>query len=344
MFRRTTMVLLLMVCATVGLTAGQGMSQEAIIIDHNCTELSKIPTEWIETAKAEFRLSYGHTSHGSQLVTGMNLIKNPPGSLYWWDHDGTLGGLSMWDYYPSGDLGNPDYYTWEVRTRAMLETPGNDRNCVLWSWCGQADTTPENMQIYLDLMSGLIADYQNVTFIYMTGHLNGTGEDGNLNQRNNQIRDHVLATGGILFDFADIESYDPDGNYFLDLNAEDDCDYWVDGVRHNWADEWCAAHPDSELCADCSCAHSRPLNCNLKGRAFWWMLARIVGWTGIYYGDMNCDSEVDSYDIDGFICAMSPLCDYESLYPNCERIRADCNRDGAVNAYDIDHFIAMLGE
>ena len=55
-----------------------------------------------------FNLSYGHTSHGSQIVTGMNVIKDPAGSLYWWDHDGTQGGLSLYDSTPSDDLGNPD--------------------------------------------------------------------------------------------------------------------------------------------------------------------------------------------------------------------------------------------
>ncbi|MFH1745572.1 MAG: hypothetical protein ABIG44_00875 [Planctomycetota bacterium] len=34
-------------------------------------------------------------------------------------------------------------------------------------------------------------------------------------------------------------------------------------------------------------------------------------------GDMNCDGAVNSYDIDGFICAVSPQCDYESTYPDC---------------------------
>ncbi len=125
-------------------------------------------------------------------------------------------------------------------------------------------------------MDGLEADYPSITFVYMTGHLNGTGEAGNLHARNNQIRDHVIATNGVLFDFADIESYDPDYEYFLDRGAHDTCVY----DSGNWATEWCADHVGDPLCASCGCAHSEPLNCNLKGRAFWWMMARLAGWSG----------------------------------------------------------------
>ncbi len=125
-----------------------------------------------------------------------------------------------------------------------------------------------------DLRTNVEIDYPEVTFVYMTGHLDGTGENGNLNVRNNQIRSYCIENNKILFDFADIESYALDGNYFLDLNADDNCDY--DGG--NWAQEWCDEHPDSDLCRPTTCAHTQALNCNLKGRAFWWMMARIAGW------------------------------------------------------------------
>lgn len=71
---------------------------------------------------------------------------------------------------------------------------------------------------------------------------------------------------------AIIESYDPDGNYFLDKNANDACQY----DHGNWADEWCGTHPGT--CSTVSCAHSRSLNCDRKGRAVWWMLSRLAGW------------------------------------------------------------------
>ena len=147
----------------------------------------------------------------------------------------------------------------------------------MWSWCGQVSgASEENINTYLKLMDQLETDYSHVTFIYMTGHLDGTGEQGNLNRRNNQIRNFCIKNNKILFDFADIESYDPDGNYFLDKRADDGCNYTEDGIRKNWADEWCNNNPGA--CPSCSCAHSKPLNCILKGKAFWWMMARLAGW------------------------------------------------------------------
>jgi uncharacterized repeat protein (TIGR01451 family) len=256
-------------------------AQEAIIIDHTTTDLSTIPDYWIEKAKELIRISYGHTSHGSQLISGMGVLESSPlniGGLYDFNTNGAVqaGVLSLADYTPSGDLGNPDRVTWEARTRTYLNGSGSDRNVVVWSWCGQADTTEANIDLYLNLMNGLEQDYPDVTFVYMTGHLNGTGETGNLHQRNEQIRNYCRANNKALFDFADIESYDPDGDYFLDRGADDQCNY--DGG--NWADEWCAENPGSLLCDSCDCAHSRSLNCNLKGRAFWWMMARLAGWSG----------------------------------------------------------------
>ncbi len=250
---------------------------EAIIIDHRCTDISEIPSQWIEQAKSNLKVWYGHTSHGSQITTGMKNLQSHYRHSYDFNKAGSGGALSYQEVQP--DLGYNGALTWENETRNQLNQPDNDRNVVIWSWCGGvSDNTKEGIGIYLDAMNQLEIDYPDVLFIYMTGHLDGTGESGNLNARNNQIRSYCSDNNKILFDFADIESYDPDGNYFLDLHANDNCDYG----GGNWAQEWCAEHPDSDLCWHCSCTHSQALNCNLKGRAFWWMMARIAGWDGLY--------------------------------------------------------------
>ena len=308
------------VATVLSVVPARAQRTEPTIIDHTCTDLGKVPSYWVDQAKSMLKLSYGHTSHGSQLVTGISTLNGWLGcscsscsstgctscqygycddySHYKYGGANPIappGVLSLWDGKPEGasDLGNPDRTTWEVATRAMLNDPRySNRNVVMWSWCGQADTTAANIQIYLDLMSGLERDYPGVTFVYMTGHLVGTGVNGTLNQRNNQIRSHCQANNCVLFDFADIESYDPDGNEFLSLNADDGCNY----TGGNWATEWCAAHSGSELCATCSCAHSQPLNCNLKGRAFWWMMARLAGWNGLTHFDFNNDGDIDLDD------------------------------------------------
>ncbi|MGB9301583.1 MAG: hypothetical protein WCD51_13465, partial [Anaerolineae bacterium] len=161
----------------------------SMIIDHTCTDLSQVPDFWIEQAKALLRVSYGHTSHGSQPITGMEVLEaSTPGGLYDFITNGavTPGVLSLADSTPSGDLGDSD---WATRTGTYLDGPGGNRNVVVWSWCGQVSgATQADIESYLDLMNGLEQDYPDVTFVYMTVHLDRGGVEGNLNQRNEQIR------------------------------------------------------------------------------------------------------------------------------------------------------------
>jgi len=267
-------------------------AQTPIIIDHTCTDLSAVPQYWIDQAKAQLLVGYGHTSHGSQLVTGVRSFRGDSGSPYYFEYTswGLSPGIFLNDYWGNAggasDLGHNGYLGWRDATVTMLGNQDNDRNVVIWSWCGGcSDNTEAGINIYLDAMDQLEADYPGVTFIYMTGHLD-IWSDTNLKARNQQIRDYCIANDKILFDFADIESYNPDSTFFE--YATDTCNYYDDAespaLLGNWADEWIAANPTHELttiAAGCSdCAHSRRLNCVMKGRAFWWMMARIAGWAG----------------------------------------------------------------
>ena len=298
-----------LVCAMLLIPGAAKAAKGPVIVDHTCANIWKIPESAIEQAKDSLRIAYGHTSHGSQLISGMGSSGTQlddfmagngatPG-LYVW-HDGPqAGALDLDNYFVSGDLGNPDRVTWAQRTRNYLDDPDNaDVNVVIWSWCGQVDGSESDIETYLNLMNALEEDYPHVQFVYMTGHLNGTGETGNVNIRNNQIRQYCIDNNKILYDFADIESYDPDGEInYMSLNANDNCDYDSDGNGSrdaNWATDWQSSHVQGVDWWASGAAHSQHLNGNLKGYAAWWLWATLAGWSPCVAAPSDLTAEADT--------------------------------------------------
>jgi hypothetical protein len=257
-----------------------------IIVDHSCTGLNLVPDDWITTAKEELHIAYGHTSHGSQVTDGMSGLVTFTGGIggpqFEWNYGGYDGALDLHDYAMGGDCGY--YPEWVDNTRAYLEDPANaDVNVVIWSWCGQISSYSEQDLIgkYINPMVQLEADYPEVKFIYMTGHLYYALHE-NTKLRNQQLRDFCMQNNKILYDFADIESYDPDGVYYQ--YANDNCDYYGNtdpgSYLGNWAINWQNSHIEGIDWYNCNSAHSQPLNANRKAYAAWHLWARLAGWNG----------------------------------------------------------------
>jgi hypothetical protein len=216
------------------------------------------------------------------------------GSLYAFNNGGSSGALDFRDFdlaayaYSTGtaradDLGDPD---WVQNTRNYLNAKPQI-NVIMWSWCGQVSTASESdINDYLNSMNELEQEYPQVKFVYMTGHVDGTGINGNLNVRNEQIRTYCRNNNKILYDFADIESYDPDGVGYLNKLVLDTCYYDANGDGSpwndtaNWAIDWQNSHIKGIDWYECGSAHSQPLNANLKAYAAWWLFARLAGWNG----------------------------------------------------------------
>lgn len=281
---------------------------EAVVIDHTSIDLSDIPVEWIDKARRCLHIAYEHTSHGSQITVSMSGLANWKGDTYAWNKGGTGGALDLHDHAISpwkwSDLGNirdpslpfqESYDAWADLTRTYLDSH-NGVNVVVWSWCGQVSyATEADIDTYLTAMNSLERDYPDVRFVYMTGHLDGTGLTGNLHLRNEQIRDFCRANKKILFDFADIETYDRDGIYYGDKYPTDGCsyDYDGDGVTEvtgdpdlpvdgdkNWALDWQDTHTVNVDWFNTPAGHTQPLNGNMKAYAAWHLWARIAGWDG----------------------------------------------------------------
>ena len=259
---------------------------QAIIIDHTCAKLEPITEAVINQAKQTLHIAYGHTSHGSQLITSMSALVGQTnlngykGDIYNWNEGGTNGALDIDDYFGSGDLGHNGDTTWAPPTRNYLAN-NNDVNVIIYSWCGGvSDNTTGGIQIYLDKMNELEQQYPNVTFVYMTGH-SDIWNDATVKASNQQIKDYCIANNKVLYDFYDIERYNPDGTFFE--FTHDNCNYYDaagGNLLGNWATEWQNSHTEGVDWYNCSPAHTLALNGNLKAYAAWWLWCRIAGWEG----------------------------------------------------------------
>ena len=125
---------------------GASVAGSQILVDHTCTDLNTVPEQWISTAVADLHIAYNHTSHGSQIVSGMDAVAEFPefGDTYVWSEDGSSG-LELRDYgipcsvpdlSQTDDIDENGVTPWVTCTREFLDDPDNSHfNVIMWSWC-----------------------------------------------------------------------------------------------------------------------------------------------------------------------------------------------------------------
>jgi len=252
-----------------------------VVIDHTCTDLSSIPATSINAAKAGIKWHYAHTSHGSQLTTGLERIESGDST-----YDAAIGysslpveagALCIYDGQEYDTYITPDLY-WESQSgRQDTQNVLNNNptiNVSMWSWCTQLDYYDQGqVQTYLDAMAAFEAANPGVTFVYMTGNAQATGWDGyNRYLRNNQIRNWVKdnpSQNRVLFDFADLDSW-----WYNSQTGQ-----WEQATYEYWDGSQNVSVPveHSRFNGD-EAGHTTYESCEQKGRAVWWMLAVLAGW------------------------------------------------------------------
>ena len=115
------LLILLLSISVCAIAPQSAFSAQTIIIDHTCMDINQIPESAIDQTKINLHIAYGHTSHGSQLITGMTgLIDfannggaglSLPADIFAWNNGGAGGGhwifmIMQWQgivaIFPSG--------------------------------------------------------------------------------------------------------------------------------------------------------------------------------------------------------------------------------------------------
>ncbi len=130
----------------------------------------------------------------------------------------------------------------------------------------------QDFAYYRDHMLDLERRFPNKIFIWTTSVLwnepgtacqdNGFNSCQNIAEFNQQVRAYAAANQKPLFDMAAIESHDLSGNLCLIGGYEGLCDIYYDGYGGGGG-----GHPDVD-------------GSIRLAKGFWWLMARISGWTG----------------------------------------------------------------
>ncbi len=297
------------------LFAIQTYSQNSNVINHENTSIESIPDNWIDSAKQNLNIFYGRTSFGEQLTNGgMKALTNySPAFATKYAFNASESSTSLTIVENEYDLSMGREW---ISTTANFLASHAECNVVMWSWDSIAN---QNVTNYLTSMDSLIKIYGEggsanranpVTFVFMNAHSVSGVNNENTYLLNERIREYCIDSGRVFYDFADIESWDPNGLYYGDgnptegyfgfFNLNRDCSYDLPSGtgRGNWGTEWITNYPThfySELAEETNCSscygsdgdliiggdNSR-LQCVLKGMAAWQLWAKLAGWQGSY--------------------------------------------------------------
>jgi len=232
-----------------------GSGLNAIIIDHNCVDVSAIPDSYLLPASS-LRVLMRHASVGQGIIWGLDCLAG--------DHPTN----SVCSCFPTGKY-KRDNWVFEARMGnwrdkvddlvAQTASRLDDFDVFMMKFCyidALGDGHPD-WEYSRSQMEKLEADYPNKTFVWWTIPLTRDGQGGT-DVFNSQVRSYCDANGKILFDMADLECHEADGTKLLNASGN----------------EIISANYTKEIHA----GHLNPVGRVRVASAFWQLMARVAGW------------------------------------------------------------------
>ncbi len=249
--------------------AQSGRAKTAIVVDHSCVDGKDkvIPADALRKAQ-ELRVVFGHESVGFDVIHGVQALSAADPERYgvtvqpqiqpnWFSRS---HGLGEFFFHNNGNAtGKIDDFEGRVR--------GGFGDCVdvaSMKLCYADMTERSDPQAIFDRwkesFEGLEKDYPKVRFVWWTVPVPQPSRCGDKRTAiNDLIRAYVRKNGKLLLDVADIESHTPEGKEVKH----------PDGSERLFADYGRDAG-----------GHLNDEGAQRVGRAWWWLLARIAGWSG----------------------------------------------------------------
>jgi hypothetical protein len=251
---------------------GQAVAS-AILIDHNCVDLSVIPDAYLPKAAA-LRMLTRHASVGDGINWGLDCLA------------GSKPTQSVCSSFPPGkydrsnwhleNRGNPGWKAKVDDLVAQTASRASDFDVFTMKFC-YIDALGNNRpdwEYFRSRMEQLEADYPDKKFVWWTIPLTRDGQAGT-DLFNAQVRSYCAANGKILFDIADIECHEPNGVKLTNAAGNE-------VISQNYTREIHAGHLNPE-------GRVRVVS------ALWHLMARLAGWQqpGTIQGAIDLASDSD---------------------------------------------------